>query len=281
MSAVAWATVEDAIQAWITSGSGLASDHVTWAQQTAPRPVGEFISMRMTIFHRSGRDWRDRIDNLINIGPLTVSARAGNSLTVTAHGLVTGQGPLTFTTTGTLPGGLSLITNYWPIVIDANTLQFASTFQLAIAASPTAIVLTSAATGTTTLAGATFIPGAEVLSRLRGPRQAILTLQCFAGAPTGGAPTGATSPIAILHDAISSYRLESRETALTAAGIGIGWVESIQSIDGIVNTVRFEPRAIAQVHLHLASEIIETSTYIQIVNATDQIPGPLVTVIGP
>ncbi|MBA3841180.1 MAG: hypothetical protein H0X39_00915 [Actinobacteria bacterium] len=303
MSALAWASVEDAIQAWITAGSGLASDHVVWAQQTAPRPVGEFISLRMTVFNRSGRDWRAREDNPVPIGPLAVTAQAGNSLTVTAHGLVTGQGPLTVASTGTatgsydgsydgsfdsagagaVPGGLTPGVSYWPVVINANTLQLAATFQLAVAASPTVIALSSAGTGTVTISGTTFVPGAEVTSKLRGPRQAILTLQCFAGAPTGGGATGVTSPFAILNDAISSYALETREAALSAAGIGIGWVESIQSIDGVVNTVRFEPRAIATVHLHLASEIVETSTYIQIVNATDQIPAPptSLTVIGP
>lgn len=277
MSSLAWQTVEDAIQAWITAGSGLASDHVIWAQQTAPRPTGEFISMRMLVLERAGRDWLDRYDNTVAVGPLTVSGRSGNSLTITAHGLLSGTGPLQFTNVGgALPGGLAVATNYWPVVIDANTVQFATTFQNAMVASPVVVTITSAGSGTNTVASTatTTLAGQEIAQRARGPRQALLQLQCLAGAPTGGAPTGVTSPAAILHDAITSHSLETRAFALAAAGIGVGRVEAIRSIDGVVNTVRFEPRAIAQVHLHLASELVETSTYVQVVNATDQIPTP-------
>ena len=123
--------------------------------------------------------------------------------------------------------------------------------------------------------------GQEVTQYTRGPRQATLQLQCFAGAPTGGLPTGTTSPVAILHDALSAHALESVNSILVNAGVGVAGWEPIQSIDGVVNTTRFEPRAITTVHLHLASELVETSTYIQTVNATDQIPTtPVVITTG-
>lgn len=80
-----------------------------------------------------------------------------NTATITAHGFTTGlKGQLT--SSGTLPAGLSLLTDYFIIVVDANTVQFASSLVLALAG--TAIDLTTQGTGNdtftpTALAGAT------------------------------------------------------------------------------------------------------------------------------
>lgn len=282
MSALGWAAVEDAIQAWMVAGSGLAADHVIWTQQTAPRPTGEYIAMRLSGPMGVGRDWIDRYDNVIVVGTLTISAvnATADTLTITGHGLVTGDGPLQPATTGTVPGGLTAGGSYWAVVVDPNTIKLAATFPNAVAASPVVVDLTSAGTGTNTIGGTptTVRAGAELIAYLRGPRTAELELQCFAGAPTGGAATGTTSPVAILNDAITSRGLDSRRAALAAAGVAVLSVERVRSIDGVVNTTRFEPRAIATVHLSLASELFETSSYIQTVNATNQIVTPNTTV---
>jgi hypothetical protein len=249
--------------------------------QGNPRPSGEFIEMRLTVLEQRGRDWRDRADNIVVVPTQAITAvsTGADTLTIPAHGLTTGRGPLQFTNPGgapALPAPLALVTNYWPVVIDANTIKVASTFQNAVAAVPATLDITTSGSGTTSINGtpATTVAGQEIIQKLRGPRRALLTLQCFAGAPTGGAATGATSPAAVLHDAITSYATETRSAALVAAGIGVGQIEPIKAIDGIVNSVRLEPRAIGAVYLHLASELVETSTYIQIVNATDNIPTP-------
>lgn len=283
MSGLAMTTIEDAIQSWIVTGSGLASDHVIWAAQGAPRPVGEFIDMRLFVAMR-GRDWLDRIDNIFTIATQAITAvsAGADTLTIPNHGIPSsGTGPITLTTTGTLPTAnppLALLTNYWPVVVDGNTIKLATTFQNAVAAVPVVIDLTGAGTGTTSINGTptTTRAGQEVSQRARGPRPGQLQLQCFGGAPTGAGPTGASSPLSILHDAISAYALESVAFGLNAAKIGIGRIEPIRVFDGVVQSVRLEPRAMATVHLHLASELVETSTYIQIVNATDNIPTPAV-----
>ena len=44
---------------------------------------------------------------------------------LTAHGFQTGEGPVTLTSSGTLPAGLATATKYWIIRIDANTIAFA------------------------------------------------------------------------------------------------------------------------------------------------------------
>ncbi len=68
-----------------------------------------------------------------------------NTVTKTAHGWATGR-KVAATSNGSLPGGLST-TTYYMIVVDANTLQFASSAALALAG--TAIDITSAAGGGT------------------------------------------------------------------------------------------------------------------------------------
>ena len=65
---------------------------------------------------------------------------ATNELTITAHGLGTGA-KLQLTTGGTLPTGLSLLTDYWVINIDANTIKLATSFALAVAGTATPITV--------------------------------------------------------------------------------------------------------------------------------------------
>lgn len=79
-------------------------------------------------------------------GTFAASSLAANAVTITAHGYMTGSlGQLT--TAGSLPTGLSLSTNYYAIVIDANTIQFASSLANANAGTPIAI---SGGTGNST-----------------------------------------------------------------------------------------------------------------------------------
>lgn len=75
-----------------------------------------------------------------------------DALTIAGHGLQTGDGPLqTSNTGGALPSPLVAATNYWPIVIDANTFKLATS--LANAFAGVAINLTTNGSGTNTIAG--------------------------------------------------------------------------------------------------------------------------------
>jgi hypothetical protein len=82
-------------------------------------------------------------------GNLSITA---NTFTAASHGYATGL-KAQLTTTGSLPTGLSLATNYWLIDVDTNTLKFASS--LANALSGTAIDLTAPGSGTHTVTPAT------------------------------------------------------------------------------------------------------------------------------
>lgn len=76
---------------------------------------------------------------------------SNGDITLGGHGLTTAQGPLFISNAGgSLPTGLSAVTPYWPIVVDPNTLQLASTHANAIAATP--IIPSAQGSGTDTLA---------------------------------------------------------------------------------------------------------------------------------
>lgn len=63
-----------------------------------------------------------------------------NTVTIASHGLVTGTKITKITTNGTLPAGLSLLTVYYAIVVDANKIKFATS--LANAKAGTAVNIT-------------------------------------------------------------------------------------------------------------------------------------------
>jgi hypothetical protein len=69
---------------------------------------------------------------------------------LTAHGFQTGEGPVTLTSSGTLPAGLATATKYWIIRIDANTIAFADSRADALAGSKHTITA-AAGTGTHTI----------------------------------------------------------------------------------------------------------------------------------
>lgn len=79
----------------------------------------------------------------------TFTAATTDVVTITAHGLLTGDGPFRVSSSTTLPAGLAAATDYWIIKIDANTFKFASSLANAVAG--TAVDITDTGTGTHTM----------------------------------------------------------------------------------------------------------------------------------
>lgn len=88
-----------------------------------------------------------------------------NTVTVAAHGYLTGV-KVALTTGGVLPAGLSA-TNYYMIVVDANTLKFATSQANALAG--TAVDITDYGTGTHTLTPAATLGGSVKLQKNSQP----------------------------------------------------------------------------------------------------------------
>lgn len=89
---------------------------------------------------------------------------ANDTWTITSHGFATGDGPYQLTTSGTLPAGLALLTDYWIYVVDANTIKFCLSLGDALRKNksnmggdvdaPKAVDITDAGTGTHTVGAA-------------------------------------------------------------------------------------------------------------------------------
>ncbi len=260
-------TLEAAIQAWVAAGTGLSGSQVRWAQQSVgqERPM---VTLQILAVERTGHDWTDVAENALVVADdvaESVDATA-NTVTLTAHGLLTGDGPLRWTTTGTLPAPLAPATDYWVIKVSANAIKLAASFADAMAASPVAINLTDTGTGTHTLSdtSVTRRAGAEILHTGRGTRRATLSIQAFAADAVG-----ATSPRAYLEALRASAVLPSQKARLEDASIGLAPLGPVTAIDGIIGSSLFDPRATLEATLFLVSEVSESGTYIETVQVTN------------
>jgi len=271
-------TVASALKAWVVAGSALAADRVRVSNRTAaagqgapPRPsgTGAWISMLAIVDDQTeGQDWTTRA-----VAPLTLPGGAWvadattNTLTLAAHGLLTGDGPVRLATTGTLPGGLALLTSYWIIRTAANTVQLAATFLGAIE-TPTPIDLSSAGSGSHTLVAVaadglgslgTVRAGQEITITTAGPRWGSLSIQCYGGA----------DPAAVLKRLKASLALPSVLAALRAGGVGIGTMGPVRPIGGELQPGFLEPRAVVDVRFHYSAlPLSETGSVIETAVAT-------------
>jgi hypothetical protein len=78
----------------------------------------------------------------------TVASQVSETLTMTGHGQVTGSKGQCTNSGGALPTGISALTDYFIIVVDANTVKLASSLALAVAG--TAIDISGDGTGVQT-----------------------------------------------------------------------------------------------------------------------------------
>jgi hypothetical protein len=187
-----WSAVENAIQSWVTTASGVPGSQVIWGEQNGPRPSTPFITLRISDVSGLGIDGSWQVTN-------------------------------------------------------------------------------PASTGT---------DGQEILEIARGTRQGTLTIQVFGGQPTNGV---SPSPVAIAHAIVAAATLPATRFALVAAGVGLSSFKPIRSLDGVIEHVVFEPRAIVEVTINLASEVQQTETVIDTVVLTDGTTSPshTVTVASP
>lgn len=249
---VAWATIENALYTWIVNATGLAT---IWEQQNAPRPAAPYISLHVTEVRPLGQDWISRVDNPLVFSDITLTpVDASGSFTATAHGRLTGDGPVQVVTTLTLPTGVDTSTDYYVVRVDANSFKLATTLLNAMAVSPTTITFSGVGSGTIKLVdtASTLRVGEAQINYARGPRAFTLTATCFATTSTG-----ASSAVSALEKATLSARLPSAQVAFYTAGMGLSGFERVQSVNGIMNFASFEPRAILTSNWFTVTEISE------------------------
>lgn len=253
---IAWTTVERAIHDWVVWATGLANNQVIWATQNKGRPPPPLVTLRFGTVLRQGHDWVSYQRIPFTFNPLPITGFVSGKLTITAHGLALGDGPIQIVGTAA-PAGLLLATDYWAVPVDANTLTFASTFLNA--RSGIILPVTDAGTAATvTSYASTLQAGREKTANTRGMRKVSLTMQAFAPVPAQS--VGGSSATALLDAVVSGLR--RRNPYLQAAGIGVMDLGPVRATDSTINASVFEPRAILEATLSLASEVQDTTTII-------------------
>lgn len=253
------AALETAVAQWVLLGSDLPVGKVYWAEQAdAARPAEPAIAIRLTSENDSSMPWVDHVTNYLAFPDLLIASRSGSTVTVPTHALNTGTGPVQIVTTGTPPAPLVAGTNYWVIVPSATTLQFATTFQNAMAG--VFITLSSSGTGNNTIVHqpTTLLQGSEMVFVARSEDRLILTLECYA---TNG--VSQASAMNFLRKIISRSQLPSMMAILRAANLGLTQFDRVRFVKGMRDAVILEPRAYLEVRLCSSSEASETSNIIE------------------
>lgn len=98
----------------------------------------------------TGKGYTATFAPLVYVSATFTASSVNDELTINAHGLNTGDGPLQVSNSGgALPTGLAAVTNYFVVKVDANNIQLATSLANALAG--TFIDLTSNGSGTNTL----------------------------------------------------------------------------------------------------------------------------------
>ncbi len=278
MSAIAWATVEKALQDFVVAGSGLDDAHVIW-EDGKPRPTGTYIALWLANVVPFGWDWGELKRNVLVFADDVIESinTGADTLTLTGHVYVTGDGPVKITTSGSLAGsGLTTSALYWIVKIDANTIKLADSFVHARAGVTIDLVGTGTGTHTIIKTTRTIRAGQETIETARGIRRCELQLQCFA-TPAAGV----NAARAVLLELVAASSLSTKAQILKAAGIGFTGFDTVQALPRFTNGTVFEPRATVTCGFYLESLLTETGGNIDTAEVTNLRTGHVFTVSNP
>lgn len=107
------------------------------------------------------------------------------------------------------------------------------------------------------------------LYQVSGQRQGLLRVTCFASSGTGS-----LTAVALLERAVTRLRLPSVAGALAGAGVSLVPAGPATSVDAVIRSAEFEPRATAQFHLFATSSETEVGQVIETVEVGRLEPEP-------
>lgn len=260
--------LEDALVSWVIFGTGLASGQVVLAP--APRrPAGMYASISVAMLPPEGVDEVRVEENPLVFADKSFTASAAtNRLTMVAHGLQTGDGPVEVEGVD-LPAPLAEDTNYWIVRDGADVVRLATSFLDSMATVPVVVDLADAGTAPQALVSiaATRTRGAEISRVASGPRLLAVTIQVF-GAPGNGE----SSPLGVLSRLVTSRSLPSQRARLRAGNCSVLRLGGPRDVGGRKDHL-FEPRSILDVTISCTSELSETMTYVERVRGENEDTG--------
>lgn len=265
---------QKAIHNWVVACTGIAADHIIWGHQQAPRPAQPGIVLRLMTENDEDIPWVDTETQPLVIPSMVITSvdDVANTLTKTAHGLLTGDGPVRFSGLD-LPDGVLDTVNYWIVKVDADSFKLANSFVNAI--NGVTIDLLDAGSGVITLDDTddTLRAGQEIKFIQRSLVKALLTLECYTDVGVG-----MDMASAILWRVAAKRLLPTPIQILQDANIGISEVTRVRSYGGTQGQYLFEPRASLDVALYLVSEDSEDGTIVERTEITNEDTGVVWTV---
>lgn len=271
---VDWMVVQKAIRAWVVGGTGLPLSSVYWGGQDADRVAEPAVELSIFADTQVTEPWLDRESVRLSVPSkaVTVVDPVTDTLTVPSHGLVTGDGPLRFGSSGTMPGNLPA--DAWVVVTGTSTLMVCDDYRKTggnfVGNPVTTLDITSTGTGSLTMSGTsqTRRAGHEIDYVARSNGRCTLSMDCH----TSDA-VGIGMAVSLLSGVAARRPLPSQQAILRAANIGVEQVERARAVRGVRNAVMFEPRATMLVHLSVPSEVREPGTVIRYARGTNLITG--------
>ncbi len=265
-----WDAITNAMHAWVVACSGLSDQKVVWGQQDAPRPEAPAITLRISNISELGSVGLVYEPNPLVFADKVVTAIdvAANTFTIAVHGLVTADGPISVDSLGVLPGGLVDATDYWVIVVDANTLQLATSFARARAGLAVDLLSTGVGTVVFSSTPSSLRAGEELKAVSRGHVRASLELRAHSEPLIGNAMA-----VALLQRVRTRRELPSQQEILEVANVVCQGAERVRAIQGSRDDVLFEPRAYMDCYLTFTVDESEYITIIERVLGTNEILG--------
>lgn len=261
MTATIGSTAELAIATWVINASGLSA--VFWSGQNKPRPAAPCIELRVSDSKTIGATAEKSkatkplvlADDVIElIDPST------DTLTLTAHVYLTGDGPVRLENTGTLANGLLEDHDYWIIKTGADTVQLADSFVDAIDGVAIDITMAGMTIGSTSIVDTddTLRAGQEITYSVRAPRFVTLEMQCFAA---GDVDTARACEI--LDRVALALELPAAPRLLALAGVSPPTYEGCRPVGAAFKASIFEPRAVGSFTFHFTASASEDGTIIE------------------
>lgn len=269
---ITWSTASKKIVRWLAAGCDIPNGAVAWTGQfeNLPKdpdgvPYTTWLSAKLLASDGVGTDWLRFEANPLELADDVVESvdAAANSLTLTAHAYKTGDGPVRLMTTGTLPAGLVLATDYWVVKLTANTIKLVASRAAAVADPVVAFVdITGVGVGTHTIVDTP--DTRRVLEEIKiiaeGNRSAILSLQLFSDFAFGELRAQA-----VLERLRSSRTLPSQLELLRSAGFAVSRFGQPRVVGdtSASRSALFELRAVCEVHLNYVDGVGEAGTTIE------------------
>lgn len=246
------------LHAWAVAASGLPSGSVIWAYQHGRRPDTPYMTVSYTAASRGLAGRSTRLSPAVVADTVIESVDAGaDSVTITAHGRLTGDGPFRLVSSGSIPGGLAADTDYWLVAQGPDDLSLAASHLDAWNAAT--VDITDAGSGTHSLVDTpdTLLSGAEIADTVIAHREISIELRTYSS--DVGVQPGTAMEI------LSRVELAHTRPAVSSllGLLSLGAFGPILNVTAIIGEHEMESRAAMDVVGYAVDTDVQGASYVE------------------